>query len=421
MRKQMISIIILGMFLLTSVISLSATGINSSKAGTLECNKTIYVDDDAALGGDGSADHPFDTIQEAVFAANDGDTVFVYSGTYVEEAKYYDVSGSGWDWVCLWVNKSIDLIGENKENTIITGQGIDFIDTRADLVRFKADYITMSGFTVTYTDWQTSGIQVFSDYNDVYDNIITDIDGSGIELSDNAEYNKVHDNIIYHNSWGRWAGIYLEYSKYNEIYMNEIYDHPEWGIVLIYAEDNKIYNNNIRNSEEKSVHMWYSIKDNFFMGNYYDDYVGFDSDGDGYGDVPYNINPTDPKIEDRRPKMDPVEENLPLVALPLSFCVEKNENLEIQAVAAGGVKPWTFKWDLDNDGEFDDAEGQTIQKSWDSECKVTIKVKMIDANENTITASSTVTVTKEKTKNVNIFEIFLNRIIDRVPILEIFL
>lgn len=46
--------------------------------------RIVYVDDDT-LGGpaeDGSAEHPFDTIQEAIDAAVSGDTVVILSGTY---------------------------------------------------------------------------------------------------------------------------------------------------------------------------------------------------------------------------------------------------------------------------------------------------------------------------------------------------
>jgi internalin A len=47
----------------------------------------IYVDDDAAgdPSEDGSQEHPYDTIQEAIDAAEEGDTILVYPGTYQEE------------------------------------------------------------------------------------------------------------------------------------------------------------------------------------------------------------------------------------------------------------------------------------------------------------------------------------------------
>ena len=51
-------------------------------------------------------DYP--TIQEAIDNANNGDTVFVKSGIYYEEVE---------------VDKSINLIGEDRNTTIIMGSG----------------------------------------------------------------------------------------------------------------------------------------------------------------------------------------------------------------------------------------------------------------------------------------------------------
>ena len=60
----------------------------------------IYVDDDAAgdpgagnpqisdVNEDGSWEHPFDTIQEAIDAAEDGYSVLVYPGMYIEEINF---------------------------------------------------------------------------------------------------------------------------------------------------------------------------------------------------------------------------------------------------------------------------------------------------------------------------------------------
>ncbi len=43
---------------------------------------TIHVDDDAGIYGDGSAAHPYGTVEEAMNASEPGDTVFLINGTY---------------------------------------------------------------------------------------------------------------------------------------------------------------------------------------------------------------------------------------------------------------------------------------------------------------------------------------------------
>ncbi|UCE38360.1 MAG: hypothetical protein JSW00_03745 [Thermoplasmata archaeon] len=72
----------------------------------VEGPKIIYVDDEPGEGP-GNPKENFTSIQEAIDNASEGDTIYVYNGTYYENVV---------------VNKSIDLVGENKSRTIIDGQ-----------------------------------------------------------------------------------------------------------------------------------------------------------------------------------------------------------------------------------------------------------------------------------------------------------
>ncbi|HYB68396.1 MAG TPA: hypothetical protein VEC97_02520, partial [Candidatus Acidoferrales bacterium] len=78
-------------------------------------------------------DYP--TIQQAINAANPGDTVFVENGTYPGNVV---------------VNKTVNLIGENNQSTIIDGGGVGTVLTvsASGLPTGSADNVTIANFTL---------------------------------------------------------------------------------------------------------------------------------------------------------------------------------------------------------------------------------------------------------------------------------
>ncbi len=192
-------------------------------------------------------------------------------------SKYYY---SGW---CIYVKESSN---NNciKENTLAYGwfDCMTFISSNNNTVIGNA--ISCAG--------SRSGITC---QNSIGDTII----GNNISLNYNygiylRDCNNVTiiDNIISHN----WGGIsFSEYCMDNTIKENTFSDN--WGgngeYSTEYCIDNLLYHNNFINNKpnnawDSGTNIWYNST--LKQGNYWDDYHGEDSNGDGIGDTPYYIS-----------------------------------------------------------------------------------------------------------------------------------
>ena len=317
-------------------------------------SNTIYVDDDNITGPwDGTIEHPYRFIQQAIDNATNGDTIFVYSGIYRENINF---------------NKSLSLIGEDKNTTIIHGYLPGEEDFSA-IVLFPVNNATISGFTIENA---TTGIAVHSMYhknanNCSISNIIFKTKGRcGVDIFLEGSTNmKIHDNIMNHgiyisNSFNNliernivgdkplvylenksnqtitnagqvilnlcenitvmnlnisnvYCGIQLYESDYSYIYNNSLYNncfginiHSKYniierntiksndcGILLQSYKWNKIFHNNFINNSN-NAEGFFSSNNLWYdpltkTGNYWSDYNGTDNNRDGIGDIPYNV------------------------------------------------------------------------------------------------------------------------------------
>jgi len=219
MNKKIIILTAVSIILWAGIVPISATFEDSQPMNTDKGRGILYV------GGSGPGNYT--TIQEAITNATNGDTVFVFNGTYNENIN---------------IAKRISVIGEDKDITII--DGVAGGDT---VVLILVNEVELSDFTIQGDPSGQDGIQVFSLMQDVVinHNIIKDC-AYGILLQVTTERETISSNIITDNDF---AGIRLQESDRNDIFNNIIENNGDWGISLSsFSKQNKIVENLVSNN-----------------------------------------------------------------------------------------------------------------------------------------------------------------------------
>jgi parallel beta-helix repeat protein len=284
--------------------------------------KTWTVDDDEPAD--------FHTIQEAINAANSGDTIFVRVGTYHEH---------------ILVNKTnLSLLAENK-STIIDGD-----EMRKPIIYIEATGAYISGFTIQRGN---KGITNWGGYAVISNNIITHC-AYGIYFEQTAYSPKIINNAMSFNiygiylavdsfnatfcnneitensNYGIWVdpsgshvtcgtnisgnliannrvGMKLWRSDYGTIIGNHIANNTDYGVDINYCFHNEFCHNSFINNTLQA-RSWEYCSSNIWDydypsgGNYWSDYTGVDADADGIGDTSLII---DANNTDRYPLMAP--------------------------------------------------------------------------------------------------------------------
>ncbi len=115
----------------------------------------LYVDDDYDSSTEGWQNYSFDSIQDAINAASEGDRIIVYAGTYNES---------------IVINKtSLDVFGEDKSISIING------GDSGNVVTISNTSVDISSFTIRDSGSisTNAGIYVNANSCTIVDNIIT--------------------------------------------------------------------------------------------------------------------------------------------------------------------------------------------------------------------------------------------------------
>lgn len=254
----------------------------------------------------------------------------------------------------MTINVSINLIGADKNNTIIDCSNIES-NNQLTVILINADNCKIEELTITKNcdTENVIGVKINSSQNNIYNMTISNL-SEGFYLEKNSENNIIYSCNILNNNYGihtddslnnnitdnyisqnKLYGIYLQSSSDYNLVSSNCISFNDHGIRIKGSKYNKILNNSIINNNKglycccsgyfnsiilntfknnTDFNAAESIglrNDNYwstdyppYNGNYWDNYTGIDKNDDGIGDSPY-IVPSNGN-EDKYPLMKPV-------------------------------------------------------------------------------------------------------------------
>ncbi len=195
------------MLLITIVLMMAPTG-TSSVEPTGSRAQTLIV-------GPGQA---YTTVQAAVDAANPGDTIRVWAGTY---------NGH------IFLNKTVTLIGNGTTNTTLDGV------TSGNTTNINAPHCNITGFKIIgYSTYPGTGVAINSDFNHIWDCYITN-NYIGVMMRE-ADNNTINDCNLSSNGG---YGILMFGSRNNTFYNDTILLYYWHGIDLKSNSNNNTIDN----------------------------------------------------------------------------------------------------------------------------------------------------------------------------------
>ncbi len=312
-------------------------------ASTLPYGKIIFVDDDFT---NDPANHKWNSIQAAIDDAEEGDIIFIFAGMYEENIfvdKGIKIIGENAESVIIDGNERLyafniiannvfienltiingleagiftdcnnvsiknciiygnDLYGMELHGNNISIENITIYDVPVG-IKVSSKNISLSNIKIYNTDWglifeKAENCTVQGSFYDIENKSIWVCSATNITISNSTIYdsfcgvwlyNTTNSTIISCNISNNKIGVKLQDSNSNEIINTNLMNNFGYGLYSENSFNNTIHHNNFIgngiNAYDEGMNKW-----NSSVGNYWDDYVGYDANEDGLGDEPYEI------------------------------------------------------------------------------------------------------------------------------------
>ncbi len=172
------------------------------------------------------------------------------------------------------------LLDSSKSNEI----NLNIINSNTEGITFQSISDNNTIFNNTIAN-NNKGIHVFGgDSNYIIGNEVRYNTNYGINFEDSYT-NEVRENIVKNCA----VGILLDTGRYNDLYLNTICSNSIGMSFQTISDNNTIYNNTFcaNNDHISIISSSGNIFHNGSIGNYWDDYDGYDCNGDGIGETTY--------------------------------------------------------------------------------------------------------------------------------------
>ncbi|MCJ7571188.1 MAG: right-handed parallel beta-helix repeat-containing protein [Candidatus Thermoplasmatota archaeon] len=229
-------------------------------------------------------------IENNVFVNNSANSIYLYYSSNIKilNNTFYD--------------DGIFIVGEKSDwgshtilNNTVDNLPIFYYKNKTNLSISKLDcgqiiLANCSRSIVKNNNVSKSNIGVFLGFSNnnsiIKNNITNNIFGIRLQYSDD---NGIENNSIKENDYG----VFIQHSQRNTIKENNIsYSNVDGCHFCCDSKDNIIFMNNFLFNTENAYDLFRNIWYKEDLGNYWDDYSGFDKNGDLIGDSAYNISST---------------------------------------------------------------------------------------------------------------------------------